>query len=282
LSPQDLASLACCCKITNAGVKEYYARVMGIQRILRPVFDSPESFRIMQSETGTLVSGSAALQLFERTTYQNSDLDMYVEYRHAQRVVVFLQKNDYVFKSRGRQDASSVTTVSDSAMDTVFGRCLGRRIADVLDFVRGEKKVQLVVAKKASLDIILFYHSTCVMNVISHRRAYSLFPRATFINWHSLATRQKHLERGWKMVDIRSTSVFDTFLYTPDFTLSKRWIGDPATWMINLSPALPDLGEDAISTNSFSPNIVVWCYSFVRLHSKQAPTIYLHPRPKGV
>jgi hypothetical protein len=59
-------------------VKDYFARAFNIEKRLSRYFDDPKSFRKLQAETLTVISGSTALQFFQRNFYPESDLDLYV------------------------------------------------------------------------------------------------------------------------------------------------------------------------------------------------------------
>ena len=98
------------------------------------------------------------------------------------------------------------------------------------------------------------------MNFITHEKAYSLYPHATFEERRSLVistegskqdtARKKYAKRGWTMVktaldeDIRNAR--------SDFTPLQRYIGDSRCWTIPILPmlTLPD-PEDFTTTNSW-------------------------------
>ena len=116
-------------------------------------------------------------------------------------------------------------------------------VANVYDFHKSDdpaSKIQLVVSHYSPLEPILRFHSStlflnpstpplikgivpffrlnyiisaCVMNLISHEKAYSLYPRGTFKERRSFAfqreglseeaaqvAREKYIARGWNMV----------------------------------------------------------------------------------
>jgi hypothetical protein len=58
--------------------KSYVRRTININRILKRFFPEPDVFRVLQRQTGTLISGSQALQFFDRTFYPESDLDLFL------------------------------------------------------------------------------------------------------------------------------------------------------------------------------------------------------------
>lgn len=160
LDPVDLASLACLNRSINSEMRAYSRRIFSITRVLSLFFTDCTSFREMQSRTGTLISGSAALQLFERTTYSNADLDVYVEHHYALEVAAHLASEGYAFVPRERQEPTPEETLEDIDELSHAGHYLGQGIANVLDFSRDDKKIQVMVSKRSPIDIILHFHSS--------------------------------------------------------------------------------------------------------------------------
>ncbi|KZV70733.1 hypothetical protein PENSPDRAFT_432296 [Peniophora sp. CONT] len=273
LSPKDLAALSLVNRSISAEASAYFRRAIGrIGRVLSPFFRDVDGFRGIQAKTGALVSGSTALQLFDRTTYANSDLDLYVDYRFADDVVTYLlEGEEYVFERRENQDPNAHVALNNLLhAENMYGNLapapvmegyLGRGIRNVLDFTRGDKKIQLITSKKAPLDIILLFHSTCVMNVITHQHAYALFPRATLEDRVTLAintagegerwdiARAKYAKRGWRVVDLGNEDL--AIKESTDFQCMNRWVGDSETWTVPLLPKLPQLGDDFMTVNAF-------------------------------
>ncbi|KAG7088807.1 hypothetical protein E1B28_012767 [Marasmius oreades] len=156
-----------------------------------------------------------ALQLLSRKRYPESVLDLYVEHRYSSFLGSFLEAIGYKFKP---------TQVQPKRLNAALQHIEGLRafVGDVpgigvsgafnLNMARGDRKIQLITADDSSLDIILKFHSTVVMNVISYSHIYSLYPRGTFQESLSLinhwnddseqqVARQKYVDRGWKMLD---------------------------------------------------------------------------------
>ena len=172
LSPRDLAALALVNRNISAEARGHVRRAIAmVDRVLSPFFRDVDGFRAMQARTGTLVSGSTALQLLDRTTYANSDLDLYVDHRFADDVVRYLlEQEEYVFERREHQDTNAIRELDNLVqVENIYGIMepapalagyLGRGIRTVLDFTRGDKKIQLITSKKSPLDIILLFHSS--------------------------------------------------------------------------------------------------------------------------
>ncbi|KAJ6495908.1 hypothetical protein DFH09DRAFT_1002254 [Mycena vulgaris] len=209
--------------------------------LLSPFFGNAENvkhFREIQAQTGTLISGSTALQFFERVRWPRSDLDIYAHREFATIPAHFLVGNGYIFNPRPNQNPDLLAQLSKTTKDRLTLSYLGRGISDVFDFSKGDRKVQLIVACSTPMEIILSFHATCVMNVLSHDHAYALYPEATFVYRDALvivtagagqeAGRQKYVDRGWKMLDVAESR---------EFGGGPRWVGDRHTWTIPLRPS---------------------------------------------
>ncbi|KAJ6510888.1 hypothetical protein C8R45DRAFT_921591 [Mycena sanguinolenta] len=117
-----------------------------------------QTIRELQRQTETIISGSTALQFFNRLTWSNSDLDS--------------------------KDASA-QLLNDGPKDYH-----GRGIADVLDFYNESKKIQVIIVVTVSpTEVIAGFHSTCVMNVIAYDKVYALYPWSTFVEKEALTVK---------------------------------------------------------------------------------------------
>ncbi|KAI0832865.1 hypothetical protein BC628DRAFT_1309080, partial [Trametes gibbosa] len=176
----------------------------------------------LQARTGTLVSGSCALQFFARTRYPDSDLDLYVHMRHRREVGRWLLQEGYAYAPAPHQHAQFELEVVHGMSPRKHGIYSMPGVAGILTFKRpaperprtgleypedvqeegegeGEEgpeedavpaervlKVQIIVTKNTPMEAILAFHSTCVMNVLTYEKAYCLFPRATLEERRSL------------------------------------------------------------------------------------------------
>ncbi|KAJ8081044.1 hypothetical protein PM082_017884 [Marasmius tenuissimus] len=273
LDPPDIISYSRTCREAYLQVQMYWTRALCIYRLLSRFFSEDEArqFRAVQALTGTLISGSMALQFFNRTLYPGSDLDIYVEHRYCEPVAVFLRSIGYKYEPNSTQNSSlwkAIMKATDNlrrGVDVTYDEEMQdvseRGFAGVFNMMRGEQKIQLITAKNSPMDIVLNFHSTVVMNVISYSHAYSLYPEATFEKSLSLICYQcdgmkrtvpiqKYIGRGWTMID------YDAIEYVPsDDALESagalavnhniifrkrqmRHLGDSYCWTYRL-PALP-------------------------------------------
>ncbi|TFY70235.1 hypothetical protein EVG20_g2782 [Dentipellis fragilis] len=150
-SPGTIIRISRTCRRIYAHVKSYLRVAYDINRHLSSFFPDPAAFRSIQARTTTLIAGSNALQLFERTIYPNADLDLYVPKPCVAEVGALssLLEADYIFVATENQE------------DDFFAEAPSER--------SGEHRTQ---------DLSTTY-STCLMNFISFECAYSLFALAT-------------------------------------------------------------------------------------------------------
>ncbi|KIK58688.1 hypothetical protein GYMLUDRAFT_135532, partial [Collybiopsis luxurians FD-317 M1] len=256
-SPADLANYAKVSHTSQAESIQFSQVAYSVSQVLSRFFNADEitQFRVIQALTGLLISGSIALQFLQRESYPGSDLDLYVEHCFARIVGHFLMSLQYVFHPRTAQDSNFDIAITSIRLSGVEANPLHQypafHIAGVYDFTKGnDQRIQLITAVFSPLDIILNFHSTVVMNIISHSHAYSLYPYATFEENISLIcstnegpdrdqSLQKYIDRGWTMIDGLGELWGQ---YTDDQPASmfqigeERRLGDQYTWTLPLTP----------------------------------------------
>ena len=163
-SPATLLRLARTCQLTYASSKAYMRRAFKIDRLLLPYFPSPLAFRQLQARTGTLISGSTALQFFERVQYPDSDLDLYVFPKFRKDVERFMRQEGYAVSSIRNKNPD---LYQDAAEYDEFEDCLYemRAVLAVITFEkklegREDKKVQVIVTQRCPMEAILDFHSS--------------------------------------------------------------------------------------------------------------------------
>ncbi|KAJ6632211.1 hypothetical protein B0H10DRAFT_2206605 [Mycena sp. CBHHK59/15] len=237
----DLVRLSQTCRLLRDLVRDI---CFNVSRLLSPFFgDNVDRFREIQADTATLVSGSAGLQFFNREIWPDSDLDVYAHRGSARAPALFLASIGYAFEPRASQDADLRKQLGASERDREPSY-LGRGIADVLDFTKGDRKIQLIIAVSTPMEVILSFHSTVVMNILTHDHAYCLYPRSTFIYKNAVIIetvgagqedgRQKYIDRGWEMIKAPPMSVLASRGSELSIRAGTRWAGDTFTWTIPL------------------------------------------------
>ena len=73
-TPQTLLRFERTCRLAQAIVEDYIRVAFNIDARLSPFFDDPRAFRSLQARTGTVISGSTALQFFERAIYPGTGM----------------------------------------------------------------------------------------------------------------------------------------------------------------------------------------------------------------
>lgn len=122
------------------------------------------------------ISGSTALQFFDRTFYADSDLDIYVEHRYRKLVAAWLHSTGYDYSPRNKKDDQTLRDALEShwscdhdhflSTSTFFepknGGYFGRGVANVYNFFKyqPERKIQLITSHHSPLEIVLNFHSS--------------------------------------------------------------------------------------------------------------------------
>lgn len=95
------------------------------------------------------------------------------------------------------------------------------------------------------------------MNVITHDRAYSIYPRATYIERRSLVCnrseisfeeRSKYESRGW--IQVPYLEAHDYNNPSSSFARGSRRLGDRRCWTINLLPTI-NAHKDYMDSNTW-------------------------------
>jgi hypothetical protein len=182
LSPVTLIQLSRTCKALQAWVANFNRRVFNINRHLLRFFHDPLSFRSLQACTGTLISGSNALQFMDRSFYRRSDLNLYTHPRHAKEVGMWLIRHEgYVFlpnTSQGTLDFHQMDCVGWAPWRTLMPDGFTTYEEDLIDdstynmtglddVYRFEKsttgqtlKIQIMSAEHSPMQCILGFHSS--------------------------------------------------------------------------------------------------------------------------
>ncbi|KAJ3967447.1 hypothetical protein EV361DRAFT_807255 [Lentinula raphanica] len=261
LDHNDLDSLSLTCSTGNVVVGIFRTSAMKIEKVLLRFFKNKDeigTFQDIQAKTGAIISGSVALQFFTRIDYDGSDLDTYSLLQHCIEIGkwlltigynykpvknqrhVFEEDYDRILQSEGPSRVNNVVNEGDDIRGGTRYRSVN--IHEVWNFQRSDGvRVQLVATRIIPEAIVLGFHSTCVMNIITHKAAYSLFPFTTFkktatvlVNARGRLLRQynqavqKYRHRGFMV----NTTVPLKYAIAGEYGFTvPRWIGDRRTWV---------------------------------------------------
>ncbi|KAF4566487.1 hypothetical protein EYR36_011914 [Pleurotus pulmonarius] len=288
LSLNTLRWYSLTCKAIYDEVQIFYQCSYSLDPILEPFISLEHipAFRRLQAESGLVISGSAALQFFTRVTYPESDLDLYVEYEHAFEVGKWLEwdvgctalnhhgEPQPFYQTYFRWTASDVqhcrfpltkpcytalpgsreNAVPDDSSHSTRGNYSFKGIRAVVSFLSPDhsRKIQLIICRRNVMEVILGFHSTVVMNLITASHAYSLYGEETLERQISLpvdsarsalaignleAAKSKYVARGWTMIPTQAEALrqkaFEGW--------TARRVGDSKCWVVNLPVGRTDL-----------------------------------------
>jgi hypothetical protein len=180
LSPASLVRFARLCRLARIAISLFFERAFNVNRHLLRFVSNPISFRSLQARTGTLISGSNALQFLDRTFYPESDLDLYTHPGHSKEVGLWLIQEGYTFLPGEEQspDFNELDWSSWNPWDITWPRTdinwddmhvQNYRIPGLEDIYQFEKpspsdgqtlRVQIIAAEHTPLQCILGFHSS--------------------------------------------------------------------------------------------------------------------------
>ncbi|KAL8691236.1 MAG: hypothetical protein Q9218_003494 [Villophora microphyllina] len=233
LSIGEIIRLTRTCK----ALSHLYRTLVGLRHwnvdrdLLRFVKD-PWGFRSQLARYDGLISGSFALQFFERVCWEESNLDIFSESGEgAQTLEKYLkEKERYCFINKGFSNAYNVGS--------------GRQRHTVRTFERSNSdgttaKAQIITSHYPPLQAILRgFHGTHVINILTWNKAYALFPNTTFIIREGVALKkqdevfqpfvEKYEKRNYRLTEMQK--------HDPRRSMSEiveiRRPGDRLTWSI--------------------------------------------------
>ncbi|KAL0961534.1 hypothetical protein HGRIS_006473 [Hohenbuehelia grisea] len=180
----------------------YCRRSFNIYNVLLD-FLSPHQilyFQELQKRTQFVISGSAALAAFDRTVFRGSDCDIYVNPANLDEIASWLLNAGYCYLTLPTPPSRYIDKYPNGVVKVIS---LERPAVGCAQAAT-HTVIQLVVCRWSPADVILKFHSTVVMNLISSDAMYCLFPRSTLvdrISYHSpdldqAAARQKYIDVG--------------------------------------------------------------------------------------
>ena len=195
-----------------------------------------------------LVSGSFVLQFFERVTWRESDLDIFIEHGEgANKFGSYLvDKEGYALNlSTENAEYESHSYEEEGNEPLTFSYLL--RAAKIRTYTKRkmfhwtitETKIQIITTTKIPIKSILRgFYSTIIVNVMSWNKVYSVFPLSTPIQHkgyqlkpiddHHAPLVNKYSRRGWDMQEIMWPE--EKRINHP--VRKYRRLGDRFTWTI--------------------------------------------------
>jgi hypothetical protein len=151
LDVKDLGVLAAVNRNMQKVVNYFSRRAFTLEKILDKYFQHHEiqQFQTMQERTGTVISGSSAVQFFHRSIWPESDLDLYVEEPFAAECGRFVIECGYTPGSR--------SIMKNGSEDSDYGL---KSIHSIMDFTKGSLKVQVIATESSVMKTILGFHSS--------------------------------------------------------------------------------------------------------------------------
>lgn len=157
---------------THDAVSSYIGRTFQLRRVLGRYFSDDDilELRRIQYSTGALISGSTALQFFDRSHYPESDLDIYVGFDGRQDIALWLEEKGYSMKPNDENPGASLQVVLDQMErelledDPVYFGSF-----NVLEFLKndGNAKIQLLITSGCPVASILKFHSSKYLQAFS-------------------------------------------------------------------------------------------------------------------
>ncbi|KAI3621259.1 hypothetical protein WG66_014464 [Moniliophthora roreri] len=286
LSPRDLYRYSRANREAYGYVQSYRARAFDIYALLSRYFTEPEINHL---------DWHAHLRLNRSPILQSPPLPR-IGFRYTGVVGEFLLAIGYIFEPAEKQRnelSAAIQEVTGNMADGMLYDYSGRGFAGVYNLSRNGQKIQLITASISPMDIILNFHSTVVMNVISYSHGYCLYPKATFEEKRSLicfssekperdVARQKYVDRGWKMLnpdgsEWRSDCHYHSYQPSHNGSLLAsarlesfrvdrlRHVGDSYCWTIALPP-IPNYSSSTIVPAPSTDN------SWIQSHGYSVPT----------
>ncbi|PPQ65617.1 hypothetical protein CVT26_000559 [Gymnopilus dilepis] len=188
-------------------------------------FNHPAAFRRLLRRTNAVISGSFALQFFDRSYYPDSDMDIYLRCAGAMDVCRWLTTEGYRYVKSDKSYKHVPLQHQGHIQKAVKNNStLNRPLLGVYNFKKTlasstgyieQLLIQVIVVDIDPIEHILFgFHSTAVINFLTADDAISVFPRSTFIHRLSYISstqlgnsnrfptwRSKYERRGFTFMD---------------------------------------------------------------------------------
>lgn len=173
MGPDDICRFSTVNREAHRIATDYITHRFSFLRILLRFFNTEEALHFwrLMATSGMLISGSSALQFFDRTFYPDSDLDVYLVNAYVPLVSGWLLSVGYSFRP---SKEVTVTAANGIVLTTnTYERPPHNSFlpmtplayteeGSVLDFenLSNNKKIQLITCPVCPLQLILGFHSS--------------------------------------------------------------------------------------------------------------------------
>lgn len=183
LSPANAVRFQRVARVTRDIMHFVNGSSYSIYKHLRRFFVDPLDFRSLQARTGTIISGSNALQFLDRTCYPGSDMDLYTHPGHTKAVGKWLIKEGYIYEPQTEDDPldffdvdfdswtpwitspDSDDPASMDGMDFDYSLPGIRGIYHFVKYYNGEQReIQIMATVNTPIQCILAFHSSTCSN----------------------------------------------------------------------------------------------------------------------
>ncbi|KIJ47653.1 hypothetical protein M422DRAFT_163604 [Sphaerobolus stellatus SS14] len=162
LSLVQIYQFSLICRAAYHATQEYWSYVYDVNRILRCFFSDPIASHSLQAQTGTLISGSIAVQFFTGTIWTDSDLDLYVPPESVMVVSKWMEKHSYsLFSQRTTKPAADDTKIDPEGDPSLeYKQTQLRTVLSFYNINEPSKIIQIIVPHFTLMDVILGFYSS--------------------------------------------------------------------------------------------------------------------------
>ncbi|KAK7017879.1 hypothetical protein VNI00_018554 [Paramarasmius palmivorus] len=255
LTPPDTVASFASSPTFNADIDSYVANNLSAEGALQPWFTPAEIVKIRQSQatTGLIFSGSAILAYLGGFDFLPGDLDCYIPIEHCE--ILFDQLLAFNFDF-----STAPSSPYDNVMDAFRAACRDPSIPEYLpagivasfEFVRNNKRVQVMPTTGTPIYAVLNFHSTLVMNILTYSHIISFYPKHSFMyrkivplstideyredrldSGNRAIAFQKYRMRGFELVSLSCYTPFDR---NSELNMSYRFVTDDFCFTRSVPP----------------------------------------------
>ncbi|KAJ3880861.1 hypothetical protein F5051DRAFT_437418 [Lentinula edodes] len=232
--PIVVANFSLCCKLHHSIVSEFTTRHYSVQRAYGKYFTFAEIDKVRtQADTGLIAYGPTVLNFFTQASLR-SPLDTVCQLHHCLSVGLWYMAKEYAYEPEQSQLKSFESDVvrakellrqsrSDDVDEMADFQEVLSGIVQTWSFYKGCKHIRLVASSGSPLEVVFSLPSTCLMNVFTHRAAYSLFPQMTLVDDIALINSVDVTTTDDQVVHIANFSRLGfTFLNMPSIAMTTN------------------------------------------------------------